>query len=192
MGTVIDSIRTGLIGAGDGSERPQRALRSWETLAQSEDFNKLLTRGVEQLTPLVGSWKAASKTRMESLTDGAVEALEPFMSSWEAVSRSEEFENLKTNGRKGLQRVLGSLEAVTKSEEFKSLITNAFEGLQPAFKSLKAVSRSEEFKTFKKSSLSAAGAIAAGALTRAGESLGPAVVERVGKVLGAPGSRAAE
>lgn len=192
MGTVIDSIRTGLIGSGDGSERPRPALKSWEAIAQSEDFKKLLSRGLEQLTPLVGSWKAASKTQMESLTNGAIEALEPFLSSWERVSRSEEFENLKTNGRKGLQRVFGSLDAVTKSEEFKSLITNAFEGLQPAFKSLKAVSRSEEFKTFKTNSLSAAGAMAAGALNRAGESLGPAMEDRVGKVLGGPGSRAAE
>jgi hypothetical protein len=192
MGTVIDSIRTGLIGSGDGSERLGPALKSWEAIAQSEDFKKLLTRGLEGLTPLVGSWKAASKTQMESLTNGAIEALAPFMSSWEAVSRSEEFENLKANGRKGLQRVFGSFEAVTKSEEFKSLVTNALEGVQPAFKSLKAVSRSEEFKTFKMSSLSAVGTMTAGAVKKAGQSFGPAMVDRVGKVLGGPGSRTAE
>jgi hypothetical protein len=188
MGTISGWIGN-VFGAGGDGERP--ALKSWKAIAESGEVTKLLTSGVERLTPLLGIWQKAAKHQFEALKDGAIEALQPVFSSWEAVSRSEEFEALKTNAREGLQPVIGSFKAISKSEEFSKLITSATEGVQPALKSWKAVAKSEDFEAFKKSLKSLGGDMVSGALKQAEGSFVQDVADRAGKVLGGRRSRAA-
>jgi hypothetical protein len=164
MGTISGWIGN-VFGAGDGGERRARA--SWKTIAESGEVTKLMTSGVERLTPLLGTWQKTAKDQFEALKDGAIEALQPVFSSWEAVSRSEEFEALKTNAREGLQPVAGSFKAISKSEEFSKLMTSATEGVQPALKSWKAVAKSEDFEAFKKSLKSLGGNMVSRALKQA-------------------------
>ena len=102
--------------------REQMAVRPWEVITRSEEFQAIADNALEGLGPILASWEALAKSEeFKVFLETAVLSLEPIIGAWGELAQSPEFKALAANGVDGVQIAVKAATSIFTSPELKDL-----------------------------------------------------------------------
>ena len=103
-------------------ERERMAVRPWEVITGSEEFQAIADNALEGLGPVLASWEALAKSEeFKVFLETAVLSLEPIIGAWGELAQSPEFKALAANGVDGVQIAVKAATSIFTSPELKDL-----------------------------------------------------------------------
>ncbi len=104
------------------NERERMAVRPWEAITGSEEFQAIADNALEGLGPILASWEALAKSEeFKVFLETAVLSLEPIIGAWGELAQSPEFKALAANGVDGVQIAVKAATSIYTSPELKDL-----------------------------------------------------------------------
>ena len=104
------------------NERERMAVRPWEVITRSEEFQAIADNALEGLGPVLASWEAlAESEEFKVFLETAVLSLEPIIGAWGELAQSPEFKALVANGVDGVQMAVKAATSIFTSPELKDL-----------------------------------------------------------------------
>jgi len=104
------------------TEHEGMAVRPWEAISRSEEFQAIVDSALERLGPVVASWKALAKTEeFRIFLETALSGMKPTVETWGDVAASPEFKALVGKGLDGAQLAVKAAALIFRSPQLKDL-----------------------------------------------------------------------